>query len=201
MPEDKPVFTSLEEATAKYKDLQRELEKSRKREKEAVTQRMDWDEMQEVNRLNARMLQTILEGGEVSGTNEEKPIQDLVAEVKGSMGLNQSRKQMAQALVEAGLDYSDLPKETQTLYESGKVAEALSAVLAGNKGTIEDRVAAEVQRVLKDKGKVDDGASSGTGGIPTDPKTLNERLSDPVWRKANRAKLMEMARDGVIKVR
>ena len=196
--EKQPLFKDLAEAEQKYKDLQREMDKSRKREREAVEKRMDLDELKETNLLNARMLQTILEG---SDTNEEGPVKDLVAQAKGSVSVSQSRREMASALVEAGVEYSELPEETRKLYEGGKVAEAVAAVRGGgSEKSIEDRVAAEVQRVLREKGHVDTGDTTGPGGIPTDPKELNEKLRDVAWRKANRAKLVEMAREGRIKV-
>ena len=193
-----PLFKDLAEAEQKYKDLQREMDKSRKREKEAVERRMDMDELKETNLLNARMLQTILEG---SDTNEEGPVKDLVEQAKGSVSANKSRREMASALVEAGVEYSELPEETRKLYEEGKVQEAVAAVRGGGSArSIEDRVAAEVQRVLREKGHVDTGETTGPGGIPTDPKELNEKLRDIEWRKKNRAALVEMARDGRIKV-
>lgn len=197
--EKQPLFKDLAEAEQKYKDLQREMDKSRKREKEAVEKRMDWDELKSVSELNAQMLRTILEG---SDTNEEGPVKDLVAQAKGSMSANQSRREMASALVEAGVEYSELPEDTRKLYEDGKVSEAVAAVRkgSGSEKSIEDRVAAEVQRVLREKGHVNTGDTTGPGGIPTDPKELNEKLKDKEWRKANRARLVQMAQDGRIKV-
>ena len=172
MAEEQPLFASVEEATKKYKGLQRELEKSRKREKEAVDKRMDIDELKETMSLNARMLQTILEGSDISETNEGKPVNDLVAEAKSLVLDNKLRREMASALDEAGVEYSDLPTDVQGLYESGKVADAIAAVKKLNAGeNIEDRVTAEVQRVLREKGHVDTGNTTGPGGIPTAPRS------------------------------
>ena len=196
--EKQPLFKDLAEAEQKYKDLQREMDKSRKREREAVEKRMDWDELKSVSEMNARLVTTLLEG---SDTNEEGPVKDLVAQAKGSMAANKSRREMAAAMTEAGVDYSELPEETRRLYEGGKVAEAVAAVRGGgSEKSIEDRVAAEVQRVLREKGHVDTGDTTGPGGIPTDPKELNEKLKDKEWRKAHRSKLVQMAQDGRIKV-
>ena len=197
--EKQPLFKDLAEAEQKYKDLQREMDKSRKREREAVEKRMDLDELKETNLLNARMLQTILEG---SDTNEEGPVKDLVAQARGSVAANKSRREMAAAITEAGVEYSELPEETRRLYESGKVSEAVAAVKGGgSEKSINDRVAAEVQRVLREKGHVDTGDTTGPGGIPTDPKELTEKLKDREWRKKNRAALVQMAQDGRIKVK
>ena len=125
-----------------------------------------------------------------------------MAEAKSSVSANKARREMADALVEKQVEYSELPAEVQSLYESGKIAEAIAAVRKlGETSSIDDRVAAEVQRVLREKGHVDTGDTTGPGGIPTDPKELNEKLKDPKWRKENRAKLIAMARDGTIKVR
>ena len=197
--EEQSPFTDLAEANKQYKNLQREHEKSKKREREAVERRMDWDEQKSVNETNARMLQTLLEG---SDTNEEDcPVKALLTQSKNSAESNKARREMAGALVEAGVEYSELPDNVKSLYESGKVAEAVAVIKTGGEKSIEDRVAAEVQRVLREKGHVDTGSTTGSGGIPTDPKELNAKLKDPEWRKANRAKVIEMARDGLIQVR
>lgn len=203
---EQPLFTDLTDATKKFKDLQRELDKSRKREREAVEKRMDLDELKESTQLTSRMLQVLLEDRDSDGA-DDKPVKDLVEAVKTVPARHGARKELSDIITESGLEWSDPQFEAaRKLYSAGDLAGAIKAAReagkagGGSSESMEARVAAEVQRILKENKKVDTGDTAGAGGIPTDPKELNAKLKDPKWRKENRAKLIQMAREGLIKV-
>ena len=166
---EQPLFSDVAEATKKYKDLQRAHDVRGKQLKEALERRMDLDELKESTQLTSRMLQVLLEDRDSDGA-DDKPVKDLMDAAKTVPARHGARKELSDIITESGLEWSDPQYEAaRALYKAGDLAGAIKAAKdAGKAGGgspegVEARVAAEVQRILKENKKVDTGDTAGTG--------------------------------------
>ena len=203
--EKKPMFASVAEAEAKYKELQRQLESARKREKEAVASRMDIDDMKS-NVSHLQNLVSSLADRDAGADDAEEKIEKVRKQGQSIAAASEARRAISNYLIENSLDWSD-PQldQARNLYEAGKYSEAVTAMKQQEQtatvGVNADEVAAKVAELLQGKVKVDGGATTASGGIPTALNELRAKLSDnsPAgreWRKAHTSEVLAAARRG-----
>ena len=187
-----------------YKNLQRELDKSRKKLQETNETRMRTDRLEAtVSRLE-ELLDTVADGLVKGGAlDDADELGKRLSGVKEKRGADKQmldiRERIGQLLDDSDFSWSD-PElaDARKAYDSGKFDDAVSVVrkLVGEDGDFDARVAAAVQKKLKEVGKVDTGESTAVSGIPTDAKGLREKMKDPDWWKANKAEVMKKAKRG-----
>ncbi|HHT9130889.1 MAG TPA: hypothetical protein ACFYED_00180 [Candidatus Tripitaka californicus] len=203
----KPMFASVQEAEQRYKELQRQLELARKREREAVTSRMDVDETKaSVARLQE--LVTSLVEREAGADDTEAMLERVKKSGQAVQAASEARRAISTYLLDTELEWTD-PKldSIRNLYEAGKYSEVNTAIQQlgqsgqATGGVNADEVAAKVAELLQGKVRVDGGSTTASGGIPTALDELRQKLSDnsPTgreWRKTHLKEVMDAARKG-----
>lgn len=207
----KPTYADLAEdhpANRDIPNLKRALEKQRRINRAAVTQRMDVDDLKSTVGDLAEMMRTAMESGSITGVVDAGPkLQEIKVRQEGRQATLQARKTVSEMLVDTDTDLSDPQNdEVRNLWDAGKYQEAAQLAESRVSGSeskedFDNRVQAAVQEVVKGLGKVDAGSSVGGAGIPTDPAELNEKLKDPAWRKEHRKDILRLAAEGTITLR
>ena len=198
--------------STEVKKLQRELNKARTREREAVlrllaeqeaTERLERIESTVVDLADVLGMGGLLEDGD----GPVKAFKDKVEKRKVAVtGGSAARKQFTNLLLEKGADWNDERLAgARAAWTAGDLAGAITqatAALSKDGAASDDfeaRVQAELDKRLKKAGRVDTGDSTASGGIPTDPKVLKEKIrSDPEWYRKHRDEIFDAARKGRI---
>lgn len=184
-----------------YKNLQRQLAKQQKQNKELVLEVMAKDALQAEVADLGQMVQ-VLAKGVTDADDAQNDFDEIAQRAAARKQVEPVRAAISEALVESSLEWSDPQfEEARRLYSTGEYAKALDSVKVITnpaEDSFEDRVAAEVQKHLKTLGKVDGGDTIGTSGIPADDDELLRRLQDRSpdarkWRTEHRQELLQRA--------
>ena len=117
--EKKPMFASMSEAETKYKDMQRQLDSSRKREKEAVASRMDIDDMKS-NVSHLQNLVSSLADRDAGADDAEEKLDKVKKQGQSIAAASEARRAISNYLIENSLDWSDPHLvQARNLYEAG----------------------------------------------------------------------------------
>lgn len=200
----KPMFASMEEAEAQVKNLQRELQKQRDRNRALQASSMAAEEAVEETRGLTDLVTTLLERSSLGEADDNDALPRLKARVQVNRTAGQARREIVRIADEADVDESDpsLDKAWE-LFTAGKHAEAVQAAKdavkkdgAGIQTAVQAAVSAELQRLGV---KTVDSGQPAPSGIPTDVDTMRERLADPAWRRAHMKEALEAIKAGRVK--
>ena len=195
------------EPSPEFKALQRELEKSRQRNRELMAQVLDQTETAAaIKRLDMavpKVLEAISKSGGLDDT-EELPelLKKLDTERSTEVQTRGVRKEVTDLLASADTDWSD-PRlaDARKAWESGDTArtpELIRKAIASPATDAADLEALIEAAVAKRVGKprVDTNDGAGGGAIPTDKTRLQELIKDDAWWKQHKAEVMQKVRLG-----
>jgi hypothetical protein len=200
--QSKPMFTSIEDATEAYKNMQRQLTKSQTYSKEAMLTRFEVDDL--MSRMDD-LTETVREtrGSSYDDDDDDSPFKALDTRSVNRKQAKATRRAISELLMDNDLEWSDPRLEhARDLYDSdqpGGIVQALAAVknfIGGETGDdLQSQIDAAVTEALRKRGSIDGGDTSSNGSvIPNDPDQLRAKLMDKKWVHEHREELLMAAK-------
>ena len=203
--QSKPMFSSVEDATEAYKNMQRQLTKSQTYSKEAMLTRFEVDDlMSRMDDLTETVRESARHSTSYDEDEENSPFKALDTRSVNRKQAKDARKAISALLMANDLEWSDPRLEqARELYDSGQpggVAQALATVhafVSGGTGgdNLQSQIDAAVTEALRKRGSIDGGDTSSSGSvIPEDPDQLRAKLMDKKWVHEHREELLLAAK-------
>ena len=200
----KQMFSSVEDATEAYKNMQRQLTKSQTYSKEAMLTRFEVDDlMSRMDDLTETVRETSRGSSSYEDDDDDSPFKALDTRSVNRKQAKATRRAISELLMDNDLEWSDPRLEhARDLYDSdqpGGIVQALAAVknfVGGETGDgLQSQIDAAVTEALRKRGSIDGGDTSSSGSvIPEDPDQLRAKLADKKWVHEHREELLMAAK-------